>query len=68
LLVRLFLGADELDEETVAAALAEAGLLELRAGRVRAAVRIEPSRDLLVVSDHPRDELVPGTDHVRAAA
>lgn len=76
LLVRLFAGGEELAEDAVARALAPASVAELAAedvldradGRVRALVRIEPFRDVLVLSDPLRADRSPRPDHVIAPA
>src|SRR3954467_11963380 len=72
LLVRLFLGGEDLDAGAAAAALApaglddliEAGILEPAGdGAVRSTVRIDPVRGLLVAADHRRPGPSPG-NHV----
>jgi methylase of polypeptide subunit release factors len=71
-LVRLFLGGEDLDAGAAAAALEpaqlgdliEAGLVEPAGeGAVRASVRLDPVRGLLVAADHRRPGPSPG-DHV----
>ena len=71
-LVRLFMGGEDLDAGAAAAALApahledliEAGLLEhAEDGAVRASVRLDSVRGLVVASDHRRPGPSPG-DHV----
>ena len=72
LLVRLFLGADVVDAESVAAALAPvtlgqlaaAGLLERSQGGVRSLVRLDPVDGLVVASDPQRPRQRLAADHV----
>ena len=70
LLVRLFLARETLTADAVAAALAgvdmgelaQAGLIAVRDGLVRARFTLQPFAGLLVVSDHPSERL--RKDHV----
>jgi SAM-dependent methyltransferase len=72
LLVRLFLGADVVDAESVAAALAPvtldqlaaAGLVERSQGGIRSLIRLDPVDGLVVASDPQRPRQRIATDHV----
>ena len=72
LLVRLFLAADVVDAESIAAALAPvtldqlaaAGLVERSQGGVRSLVRLDPVGGLVVASDPQRPRHRPAADHV----
>ena len=72
LLVRLFLAADVVDAESIAAALAPvtldqlaaAGLVERSHGGVRSLIRLDPVGELVVASDPQRPRQRPAADHV----